>query len=46
MIEFYPQIKHVHVLMVLLSGALFALRGGERATTKAARRDQGRSASW
>ncbi|MEO8366455.1 MAG: SirB2 family protein [Pseudoxanthomonas sp.] len=27
MIEFYPQIKYVHVLMVLLSGALFALRG-------------------
>ena len=27
MIEFYPQIKHVHVLMALLSGALFALRG-------------------
>ena len=27
MIEFYPQIKSVHVWMVLLSGALFALRG-------------------
>ena len=27
MIEFYPQIKYVHVLMVLLSGALFAMRG-------------------
>lgn len=27
MIEFYPQIKALHVLMVLLSGALFALRG-------------------
>lgn len=27
MIEFYPQIKYVHVLMVMLSGALFALRG-------------------
>ena len=27
MIEFYPQIKYIHVLMVLLSGALFALRG-------------------
>jgi len=27
MIEFYPQIKHLHILMVLLSGALFALRG-------------------
>ena len=27
MIEFYPQIKYVHVLMVVLSGALFALRG-------------------
>ena len=26
-IEFYPQIKSVHVFMVLLSGALFALRG-------------------
>lgn len=27
MIEFYPQIKAVHVLCVLLSGALFAARG-------------------
>ncbi|GHE34205.1 SirB2 family protein [Vulcaniibacterium thermophilum] len=27
MIEFYPQIKNVHVLTVLLSGGLFALRG-------------------
>jgi uncharacterized membrane protein SirB2 len=27
MIEFYPQIKMVHVAMVLASGALFALRG-------------------
>lgn len=27
MIEFYPQIKLVHVAMVLASGALFALRG-------------------
>ena len=27
MIEFYPQIKHVHIMMVMLSGALFALRG-------------------
>ena len=27
MIEFYPQIKSIHVWMVLLSGALFALRG-------------------
>lgn len=27
MIEFYPQIKSVHVLAVLASGALFALRG-------------------
>lgn len=27
MIEFYPQIKSVHILMVLLSGTLFALRG-------------------
>ncbi|MFZ5663371.1 MAG: SirB2 family protein [Pseudomonadota bacterium] len=27
MIEFYPQIKNVHVLAVLLSGGLFALRG-------------------
>ena len=27
MIEFYPQIKHLHILMVLHSGALFALRG-------------------
>lgn len=25
--EFYPQIKNVHVLTVLLSGGLFALRG-------------------
>lgn len=27
MIEFYPQIKHVHILLALASGALFALRG-------------------
>ena len=27
MIEFYPQIKAMHIAMVLLSGALFALRG-------------------
>lgn len=27
MIEFYPQIKHVHVGCVMLSGLLFALRG-------------------
>jgi uncharacterized membrane protein SirB2 len=27
MLEFYPQIKAVHVLCVLLSGSLFALRG-------------------
>jgi uncharacterized membrane protein SirB2 len=26
-IEFYPQIKAVHIVCVLLSGALFALRG-------------------
>lgn len=28
MIELYPQIKSLHILLVLLSGALFALRGG------------------
>jgi uncharacterized membrane protein SirB2 len=28
MIAYYPQIKGIHVAMVLLSGALFALRGG------------------
>ena len=27
MIEFYPQIKHVHIALALLSGSLFALRG-------------------
>lgn len=27
MIEFYPQIRHLHIAMVLLSGALFVLRG-------------------
>jgi uncharacterized membrane protein SirB2 len=27
MIEFYPQIKFAHVLCVILSGSLFALRG-------------------
>ncbi len=27
MIEFYPQIKFVHVLCVILSGSLFSLRG-------------------
>lgn len=27
MLEFYPQIKFVHVLCVVLSGSLFALRG-------------------
>lgn len=28
MIEFYPQIKHAHILLALLSGGLFTLRGG------------------
>lgn len=28
MIEFYPHIKSLHALLVLISGALFALRGG------------------
>jgi len=28
MIEFYPQIKHVHILLAVLSGAIFAVRGG------------------
>ena len=28
MIEFYPQIKAFHVFVALLSGSLFALRGG------------------
>ncbi len=28
MIEFYPQIKSVHIFAVLASGLLFALRGG------------------
>lgn len=28
MIEFYPQIKHFHMMIALLSGSLFALRGG------------------
>ena len=28
MIEFYPEIKWIHVAAVLTSGALFALRGG------------------
>jgi len=27
MIEFYPQIKFVHIVAVILSGCLFALRG-------------------
>lgn len=27
MMEFYPQIKHAHVGLALLSGSLFALRG-------------------
>ena len=27
MIEFYPQIKHVHIMLAVLSGSLFALRG-------------------
>ena len=27
MIEFYPQIRSVHILAVVLSGSLFALRG-------------------
>ena len=27
MIEFYPQIKHFHIFVALLSGSLFALRG-------------------
>ena len=28
MIEFYPQIKQFHIFIALLSGTLFALRGG------------------
>ena len=28
MLEFYPQIKHVHIAAALLSGSLFAVRGG------------------
>ncbi len=28
MIEFYPQIKQFHIVVALLSGSLFALRGG------------------
>ena len=28
MIELYPQIKSLHVILVLASGALFSLRGG------------------
>lgn len=27
MIEFYPQIKHVHIMAVVASGLLFAIRG-------------------
>lgn len=27
MIEFYPQIRNLHILAVILSGSLFALRG-------------------
>lgn len=27
MIEFYPQIRHFHIFVALLSGAVFALRG-------------------
>lgn len=27
MIEFYPQIKHFHIAVALLSGAIFAIRG-------------------
>jgi uncharacterized membrane protein SirB2 len=27
MIEFYPQIRHVHILAVILSGSVFVLRG-------------------
>lgn len=27
MIEFYPQIKAVHIMLALLSGSLFAIRG-------------------
>jgi uncharacterized membrane protein SirB2 len=40
MFEFYPQIKAVHILCVLLSGSLFALRG----TLVLAGRD--RAAQW
>ncbi|MBS0199774.1 MAG: SirB2 family protein [Proteobacteria bacterium] len=27
MIEFYPQIRHFHIFVALLSGAIFAIRG-------------------
>ena len=35
MIEFYPQIKLVHIAAVLASGALFLLRGARRPTRRA-----------
>ena len=28
MIAFYPQIKHIHIVIAVLSGSLFAVRGG------------------
>ena len=28
MIEFYPQIRHFHIFVALLSGSIFAMRGG------------------
>ena len=28
MIVFYPQIKHIHIVIAVLSGSLFAVRGG------------------
>ena len=34
MIEFYPQIRHVHILAVILSGSLFALRGLDHTVTE------------
>ena len=35
MIEFYPQIRSVHILAVCLSGGLFALRRGRSPTIRA-----------
>ena len=44
MIAFYPQIKHIHIVIAVLSGSLFAVRGGF--ALAGARRPQSLPVKW